>query len=326
MKYTLHENGWTVLLGDFDFANATQAQANEIAKLISTNIAVVAQGPKVEAMTAEDEVRFCSMIGNMAEMKQNTTFGKSLAYGSDETLRKFHRVTGELNEEGHPGLFGHKEALEWHNNNPWDVTRKPIVWLRTIKGALGSRTSWTNHILAYEDMKKEDPEFVAELEAKKYRIVYGRHVSKVSHMFEYWHKQGFVDALEISYEKDALPLVFTNESGAKGFFCSFPSAYHIFGLTSEESFPILNKVWNFCMRDKYRYDHYWQDGQSEVIISEQWLSVHKRFDFDGMDNRVLRRGVFDYANTSWWPEVKDRFKNQMATALKENAEILSNKE
>ena len=98
MQYTLHENGWTVMLGNFNFAKATQEEVDEIAKLVSTNIAVVAQGSNIEALTAEDEVRFCSMIGNMAEMKQNTTFGKSLAYGSDETLRKFHRVTGELND------------------------------------------------------------------------------------------------------------------------------------------------------------------------------------------------------------------------------------
>lgn len=322
MEYKLHENGWTVLLGNFDFVNATQAEADEIAKLISTNIAVVARGSNIEAMTAEDEVRFCSMIGKMAEMKQNTAFGKSLAYGSDEILRKFHRVTGELNEDGNPGLFGHDEELDWHNNTPWDINRKPIVWLRSIKGALGSRTTWSNHILAYEDMKKEDPEFIAELEEKKYRVIYERWSNRVSRVVGHWHEQGYIDKTELTYSENALPLIFTNEAGKTGFFCSLNQIHSIHGMTPEESSPILSKIWNYCQQEKYFYDHNWIDGNGEIVISEQWLSVHKRDAFAGMSNRLLRRAAFDYSNTSWWPEHKNKFNNQISLALKENAKLI----
>ena len=41
MKYHLHENGWTVLVDDFDFNCATQRDINEIAKLIASNTCVV---------------------------------------------------------------------------------------------------------------------------------------------------------------------------------------------------------------------------------------------------------------------------------------------
>jgi taurine dioxygenase len=45
-------------------------------------------------------------------------------------------------------------------------------------------------------------------------------------------------------------------------------------------------------QDKYRYDHHWKDG--DVVISEQWLTIHKRHEFDNMSNRVLHRIAFDY--------------------------------
>ena len=42
-----------------------------------------------------------------------------------------------------------------------------------------------------------------------------------------------------------------------------------------------------------RYDHYWEDG--DVVISEQWLSIHKRWEFKRMSERILHRIAFDYS-------------------------------
>ena len=69
--------------------------------------------------------------------------------------RKINRVTGELDEHGRPGLFGHVTELEWHCNRVSDPDRKPIVWLYGEKGTVGSRTSWLNHILTYNDLPQE---------------------------------------------------------------------------------------------------------------------------------------------------------------------------
>ena len=38
--------------------------------------------------------------------------------------------------------------------------------------------------------------------------------------------------------------------------------------------------------------HDWEDG--DLVISEQWLSIHKRWTFEKMDKRVLHRIAFDY--------------------------------
>ena len=44
---------------------------------------------------------------------------------------------------------------------------------------------------------------------------------------------------------------------------------------------------NHILQDKYRYDHHWKDG--DVVISEQWLTIHKRWPFENMKERVLHR-------------------------------------
>ena len=40
-------------------------------------------------------------------------------------------------------------------------------------------------------------------------------------------------------------------------------------------------------QDKYRYDHHWKDG--DVVIAEQWLTIHKRHTFERTDKRILHR-------------------------------------
>ena len=65
MKYKLHDNGWTVVVYDFDVKNSTQEEADEIAKLISSNIVVYINDPRLADITPEDQVRFCEMIGDI---------------------------------------------------------------------------------------------------------------------------------------------------------------------------------------------------------------------------------------------------------------------
>ena len=48
------------------------------------------------------------------------------------------------------------------------------------------------------------------------------------------------------------------------------------------------------LKDEFAYHHDWEDG--DIVISEQWLSIHKRWDFEGMEDRILHRIAFDYSN------------------------------
>jgi len=318
MNYRLHENGWTVLLDDFDFANATQQEADQIAALVSSNMVVVGRGPNIEKLSPEDQVRFCSMIGSLEVFNGETAWSRAVALSQDPIGQQVQRVTGEKNSEGHPGLFGHDEELDWHNNKPYDPARKPAVWLKSVKGADGSKTSWTNSRRAYEDLKKEDPEFVADLEEKNYRIITGwKNDDGHTIMYQYWNQFGELKD-ENRFDLTAMPLVFTNESGHKGFFLPYLQTFSIYGMTKEQSDPILKRIWDYCQQEKYMYHHDWLPGGSEVVIAEQWLSVHKRHFFDKMSTRFMHRTAFDYTNTSWWPENKARFTKQQSDVLRQN--------
>lgn len=318
MNYKLHKNGWTVLIDDFDIRSATQADADQLAKLVSSNMAVVISGDCVEKFTPDDQVKFCSMIGHLEEYTPDTAWGRAVALANDDVGQKVQRVTGARNEEGHPGLFGHDEELDWHNNTPWDPKRKPSVWLKSVSGAEGSRTSWSNTRLAYEDLKKEDPKFIEELEQKNYRIVCGwKAEGGHTKMYNYWAEFGELKN-EIKNDDSAMPLIFVNESGHKGFFLPYLQAFSFYGLTREESLPIMNKIWKYCQQEKYIYHHDWKPGGKEVVYAEQWLSVHKRNEFDRMSTRFMQRIAVDYTNTTWWPAEKARFNSQIMSALKQN--------
>ncbi len=330
MNYKLHDNGWTVVVHDFDVKNATQQEADEIAKLVSSNIVVYINDPRLKDVTPEDQVRFCEMIGTIRTLDINDIRSISSAIGTDDVGRKIQRVTAEKNEQGYPGLFGHKESLDWHNNRPWDLQRKPIVWLKTVRGAEGSRTSWTNTILAYQDMKEEFPDFIAELEEKKYRVVCGwKDRAEGGHTTMYTEWAGIEQFKPLigknRSEETAMPLIFENEGGNKGFFLPFLQSFNLLGLTDEESKPIMSRIWEYTMRDKYVYHHDWSAGSGEVVIAEQWNSVHKRWEFDRMADRVLHRLSMDYSNTTWWPDKEQRFKAMKTRAIRENLRFLKNK-
>ena len=80
-------------------------------------------------------------------------------------------------------------------------------------------------------------------------------------------------------------LVYTNEAGVTGLF--FPYL-QILGGVPQDLYEYLK---NHILKDKYRYDHYWEDG--DVVISEQWLTIHKRHAFEKMNKRLMYRIAID---------------------------------
>jgi alpha-ketoglutarate-dependent taurine dioxygenase len=115
-----------------------------------------------------------------------------------------------------------------------------------------------------------------------------------------------------------IDLVYTNNLGRTGLFFPF---YQILGMRSKtdkfwdmkdhkdisdeelidynwtrNSFfiPTMQKLRQHVEQEKYTYHHDWEDG--DIVISEQWLSIHKRWPFEDMKNRLLHRIAFGYEN------------------------------
>lgn len=283
MNYRLHENGWTVILDDFNFKTASQNDIKQISDLLAKHTVVVA---KQQNLSVADEVRVIEMFRDPEQIPSKWTEEQKIErrvrrlmvpYSKDYLVR----VTGELDEHGEPGIFGHKVDLDWHVNHPANPERHPIVWLYGVRGTKGSKTSWVNNILSYDDFSQEEKEYL-----KTIKCVLG-------------YMRGSYSPEKFSNKDVEINEYFTpnivhthSESRQTGLYFPFLQIHHIVGMTLEESKEFLIKIRDRILQEKYTYHHYWDDG--DVVISDQWLSIHKRWAFEDMEHRLLHRACFRY--------------------------------
>jgi len=264
----LSYNGWVVDVNNFDIKTATKQQAQKIGKLAVENMVVVIRNQDI---SPAQQLQFCNYIGNIQPTDSERVKHISLESG-------VLRVTGQKNQHGEEGLFGHTSALDWHANQASNYERKPLIWLYGAENTKGSVTSWINNIKSYEalpdDVKKEIEEIQITLGYKK------NSYSSSSFFIEHHAQDRPFD------------LVHTNKAGFKGLYFPFLQIFGMKGIDDKRFNSIMSLLKNHILQNRFRYDHHWQDG--DVVISEQWLSIHKRWHFDKMDRRVLHRIAFDY--------------------------------
>jgi len=287
MKTRLHENGWTVFLEEFDYATATQDDINAIARLTATNLCVVAKGQA--HLTNHDRRRVAHMFGGVANWNDWVTTNDHRArYILPDAAagNEIQLLTGALDAAGRPGLFGRRQTQPWHNDRPQDKHRSSLTWINSISGSQGSRTSFSNHILAYNDLPIE-----LKAQLKELHCVY-------RFTTEYTLRQD-PDVLTVD-EADPNwlpPVVYTNKGGATGLFLSWTQLEKFQELDKDASWTLAHTVRDHILNNpQYIYHHDWQDG--DVVISEQWLGNHVRWEFDGMEQRVVYRMTFDYDNVT----------------------------
>ena len=274
IKHRLHENGWTVLLEDVDLTQVSQEDVNDIAKLMMTHTTVVARG---QSMSPVQELEFCQKFGRVQHFDQKMNPGFVLEGTNGGVLR----VTGGLDEHGRPGMFGHVEELQWHCNRVSDPDRMPIVFLYSDKNTKGSVTSFLNNIASYNDLSEEFKQRIND---------YHLDVGPVQQMTSYYYDDGY-EPIRLDDWKP--PLVHTNAMGIKGLFFSWFQTHFIQELGKEESRELIEHLREHCEQDKYIYDHHWEDG--DVVISDQWQSIHRRWAYEHMDKRLVHRVAMDYS-------------------------------
>ena len=228
--------------------------SSDLRKKIFTELVVV---KKLGKISAEENLRLAEEIGNVPQ-------------AGDPRWKTLIERPGVIKvTEG--ALFGHKETLDWHCNKPSNPARSPIIWIYAVEGSKGSITSWIDNKKAYEDLPNDIKE-----ECKKVKFTCG------------FKRGGYTDDpffKEHHNTKLVHNLVYTNEAGVTGLF--FPYL-QILGGVPQDLYEYLK---NHILQDKYRYDHYWEDG--DVVISEQWLTIHKRHAFEKMNKRLMYRIAID---------------------------------
>ena len=191
-----------------------------------------------------------------------------------------------LDKEGYVGrvtenaIAGHKEEMLWHNESPGNRFGSDIAWLYAEKGVTGSITVWNNSMLAYNDLDADTKEKIKNLKC----IYFGNVNHSIARTEENFNNRKVYDT--------AIPLVYTNHLGRTGLHLSLHQFERFDSMTREQSLEIAEPLFKFITQDKYCYYHEWEDG--DVSMSDQWLGVHKRLHFEGMNDRLVHRATFNY--------------------------------
>ena len=234
-----------------------------IGKAILSDLVVVIKNQK---LSEQDELDFVSKIGEYQKYTSDRTKHIHLLDG-------ILRVTGQKNEHGEEGLFGHTSALDWHANQASNKNRMPLIWLYAKEFSKGSKTSWIDNVASYESLPTSLKEKIKDV---KITLGYKLGGYTTSTFFKEHH-----------HKDETFDLVYTNAAGRTGLYFPFNQ---IFGGIEKDVFEELKE---HVLQDRFRYDHYWEDG--DIVISEQWLTIHKRWEFENMDKRMLHRIAFDYS-------------------------------
>jgi len=271
MPCDIEQKSWAIQINE-QINKLTDKDLYEVARLCNKNLVVIFRNQEI---TLDDEIRITSAIGKVKLDHGRNQFEKERTLIAPGVLR----VTGEKNHTGKGGLFGHNEELDWHTHHTSAKFRYPFVWLYAIKGSQGSRTTWINQAMAYQDLNADMKEKVANI---KYASGY---------------KTGTFSDQRVGHDKvnydNPVKLLHTNVEGKTGLFFPFLQVFDVIeGATKDEWQKIYNDLKDHVLQDKYMYHHDWEDG--DLVISEQWLSIHKRWFFPNMNNRLLHRIAFHY--------------------------------
>ena len=186
-----------------------------------------------------------------------------------------------VNEDGSPmGLFGHNSDLDWHCNRPSaENERKPIVFLYAVNASTGSRISWLNNSLSYNDLSITNKKW---LENKK--GIYGFKPNTYTKNFNVWKPH-----------KNTVGQKFIRENavGQKGMFFPIHQFFGFKDVDENISKDMTQLLYQHAYQEKYMYHHDYEDG--DIIFGDQWLTVHKRWACE-LGNRMLYRITMDWMN------------------------------
>jgi len=257
------------IIYDNDINKMSDDELKAMFKQVVSNLVVVFKNQRV---SVENELRICTIAGEVMP-----TFNRAKDISVIDGIL---RVTGKKDEKGNEGLFGHKTALDWHANQPSNPDRKSIIWIYALEGAVGSRTSWLNMVAAYNDLPTDLKEYVQDIE-----MYCGYSTGRYS-TSPYFH-----DHINT---KNKVKLLHTNPEGLTGLMFPYFQLFEFVGKSKLEFKLMTKMLWEHCLQEKYIYHHDWQNG--DIVISEQWLTLHKRWPFENMENRLLHRVAFGHEN------------------------------
>jgi alpha-ketoglutarate-dependent taurine dioxygenase len=166
-----------------------------------------------------------------------------------------------------------------------------MVWLHSTEGSKGSRTSYTNNSLSYNDLDKNLKQELENCYLEIY-VGLGLGADEVQHDISELLKLGSKGISQYTP-----PLIKVNKAGNKGIYFPMYHVHKIKGVSEDRSKEIIELLKEFIVREEYVYHHDWEDG--DILIADQEIGIHKRWPFKKMSERTLHRACLDYPDQDY---------------------------
>lgn len=276
-------NDWVVEFSAIDLKTATDAEIQFIGSTVISNLCVVIKG---QNLTPDEQLEVCDKIGDIERHNNNDHMKEVL---KDVSIADgVSRVTGALNERGKPGLFNRSDDLEWHVNAAFKHKRHPLVWIYAHQGVKGSVTSWLNMSKVYHSLGRHE-----RFKMKDLKVNTGFKTTLRD------NEVGYRNALDINPNSSSdvpyikpFDLYYKNPAGVEGIYFPFYQVLGIEGYTDDQFEDFKQHIMDVALKEENMYHHNWEVG--DIVLSEQWLTLHKRWAFDKMDERIVHRIALDY--------------------------------
>ena len=270
----LTKHGWGASIG-LDLKSLSANELVEVGQLAATNLILVARNQR---LSTRDEVRICNIIGKVEQLPVEIHH-RCPRDSEGNSVPIIQRVTGQKDSHGRPtGLFYHNQELDWHVNRASSFEdRKPLVWLRAVQGVEGSRTSWINSRQAFSDLSDS-----MKSELRSMKGFYGYRSGLYSPVTDFKNH----------INKSPFPIVYHHPlNGDEALYFPFHQIFGIEGMSEREFSRFSEVIKQHLLKDQYIYHHDWCEG--DIVLSEQWCTLHKRWPVD-VSERLLHRITMDY--------------------------------
>lgn len=290
MKITRHKNGWTIWIEQFDIRTASTEVIQQIRSLILTNLTVIIKGQ--HGLSLDEFRTFVRLLG-VPERKKDW-FPDRFLISPEE--RDVLRVTGAKNEQGEfIGVFNTPDDLSWHCNSPGQNPRPDALCLYAVEGTAGSITSMSNTSLTYKDLMEDNLSALSKMHMEvpldHYREL-RELLPRLSCRYDFFISlDGSSKPSDYKGEVGDYHILHTNKAGLVGLMFSPNQAKTLLldgvEMEREKVLRLARALRSIVTAKKYIYDHQWEDG--DILLNEQWISLHRRPPFKEIAKRFLYR-------------------------------------
>lgn len=247
--------------------------AAAIRQAFDENIVLVARN---QSLTEEQQLKAAEIFGKVAR-RRRPIVGDGPGGDFDSP---FMLVTNIVENGKSIGAFGDGEMWFHHDTSYYPEPHRGTLLYALKLTSWGGETCFSNMYLAYDNIPRTLRD---QLEGRR-----------VLQMHDYKRRERLnVETADLSkIRHNWQPLFITHPAtGRKALYVSRLMSAKIEGLPHDESEEILEQLFDISEDPSIVYEHKWALG--DMVIWDNWCSIHARKDFPRDEPRLMRRLTID---------------------------------